>query len=67
MRYSPKFSPFPSLLLHHEVAVDVVHAVAGRVGLDQIHVVAPEPLDDVILVPAVGPQRGLDATFVSLF
>ena len=46
----------PSLLLHHEVAVHIVHAVVGRVGLDEIDVVAPEPLDDRVLVLAVGPE-----------
>ena len=45
-----------SLLLHHEVAVHIVHAVVGRVGLDEIDVVAPEPLDDRVLVLAVGPE-----------
>ena len=46
----------PSLLFHHEVAVHVVHAVVGRVGLDEIDVVAPEPLDHRVLILAVGPE-----------
>ena len=46
----------PSILLNHEVAVHVVHAVVGRVGLNEIDVVAPEPLNNGLLILAVGPD-----------